>query len=149
MFLLECLTLATGCLAVGVTLTAFLNIITCRLALILFKRISRRLPVLPGYSLRANHAHSASVGERVCQRLSECLRDSLGDTFGWPGETNLRASATDLASVKIVTRDERGGQSLDRIQFKKPIQVLEFTNFTDPAEEELRQVRKAAAPALV
>lgn len=143
--LLESFTALISVLLLVILVPIAVKIITSRLALWRFQKLSKGLPMCPNGNLLANHAVSVPFGERNCMMLKD-LHDQMGKTIGWLKGAKFCASTVDLDLIKTFVQDQPNVH-MDRVNIELPLK--EFAESIMLAEkEEWRGLRKAIAPAL-
>lgn len=139
------ITIGSGFLLAALALVVN-KIITNRLALIRFKKLSRGLPMCPGDKLLGNHTTSLMMGENSCENL-RVWHQEMGKTIGWLKGTTFCASTIDLDLIRTFIHDERE-LHMNRIHFGMPVEEIEQSILL-VEEDEWRPLRRVFAPALV
>lgn len=143
--LLELITTLACALPLVVLGAVAAKLISCQLARVRFKKLTRGLPILPDAKLLGNHAYEVFLGERIPQKLLKWHQE-MGKTIGWLRGTDFCVSTVDLKFMKTFIQDEPSGH-LSRMRFNLPIRETEYNILTAPADE-WQQMRRVIAPAL-
>lgn len=134
----------TSSLLLAASLLVVGKVISERLALRKFIKVSRGLPMIPDIGLIGNHLNTLALGRNNCTNLVK-LHNELGKTIGWLRDTNYCVSTTDLNLIKKIIQDEPEAH-LDRITLHMPIEEMEESIMLAP-KNEWRHLRKIIAPA--
>lgn len=121
------------------------QVITNRLALFRFKKLSNGLPLCPEASLLDNHISSVMLGENSCQKL-QLWHKQLGKTIGWLKGSQFCVSTIDLNLIKTFIHDEPDIH-IDRLKTGMPFKEVD-KSILQATKDEWRLFRRTIGPAL-
>jgi hypothetical protein len=121
------------------------KIVSNRLALIRFKKLSRGLPMFPNAKLLGNHLTVLAFGEYNCESLRKLHQQWDAKTIGFLMSDDFAVSTIDLNLIKTFIMDEQGVH-MSRHKCNLPMDEFESSIMLARGDE-WRRLRKMIAPA--